>query len=299
MVKIRQLLAFDAVVRLGSFAEAAKALHVTPGGLSLAIKELEERVGFRLLDRTTRSLHLTEAGRGYLPYVQRVLKELEAANRYASEVQQGHSVVRLATTQTVIVTLLAPALAHVRSRWPEIRVQALDIAAAGVADALVSRQADLAIGVRLPNDDRFECWPFFTSHWWVFLSPQLRLARKKQIRWADLADTPLIMNRSSNLHLQAQLGGAVKLANVQDTTTAASGMAFASTGSGAAVFPAYARPLAKVSGLRSAPILDPLLPHVLEIGFARQPSTPAPVEEVARVLTEAVRADRIRPPRAD
>ena len=58
-VKIRQLRALDAIVRMGSFVEAARALHVTPAALSLAIRELEDRLGFAVLERTTRSVRLS------------------------------------------------------------------------------------------------------------------------------------------------------------------------------------------------------------------------------------------------
>ena len=63
-VKIRHLKAFDAAVRLGSFVEAAGALHVTPAALSLAMRELESALGFQVMERTTRRLQLTDAGRG-------------------------------------------------------------------------------------------------------------------------------------------------------------------------------------------------------------------------------------------
>src|SRR5262245_31445355 len=112
-IKIRQLRALDAIVRLGSFVEAARVLHVTPAALSLAIRELEDRLGFSVLERTTRSLRLTEAGRGYLPLAQRVLTELEDADRFAEALQMGHGVVRVATTQVIIGSLLAAVLPEV------------------------------------------------------------------------------------------------------------------------------------------------------------------------------------------
>lgn len=294
MVKIHQLLAFDAVVRLGSFAHAAKALHVTPAALSLSMKELEDRLGFKLLERTTRSLRLTEAGRGYLSFVQRVLAELADADRYAREIKQGHGVVRIATTQTIMATLLAPALHHVHERWPHLRVHLVDTLAGTIEDSLVSRQADLAIGVRLPNDDQFTSQPFFRSRWCAYVSPMHPLGKSRSIRWSDLVRTRLFMNTASTMFLQTLLDQGVRPTDVQSTSTASSGMAMAATGLGVGVFPGYARPLAAVGGLRALPIQDPLVEHMLEIAVARMPSTPAPMQSIMELMTEVVSQTRAR-----
>lgn len=287
-VKIRQLRALDAIVRLGSFVQAARVLHVTPAALSLSIRELEERLGFAVLERTTRSLRVTEAGRGYLPFVHRVLTELEDADRYAKEVQQGHGVVRIATTQTIIGTLLAAALPEVHRRWPAIRLHPLDVAASSIADALTSRQADLAIGIALPSDEQFEAKLLFASRWYAFFAPTHPFAGRKQVAWVELAESRLFMNKSTNLKLQLLLGRDLQLMDVQDATTASSGIAMASTGLGVAVFPGYAQPFAKLTGLHSVPIEPPTIMHELQIAAARHPSTSAPLKDIQDVFISAV-----------
>ncbi|RYY94028.1 MAG: LysR family transcriptional regulator, partial [Comamonadaceae bacterium] len=78
-VSSRQLLAFLEVIRLRSFARAAEQVHLSPSGMSMLVKELEQQVGARLFDRTTRSITLTEAGRRLQPAAEKVLGELRAA----------------------------------------------------------------------------------------------------------------------------------------------------------------------------------------------------------------------------
>lgn len=288
-VKVRHLMALDAVVRLGSFVEAAQALHVTPTALSLAIRELEEGLGFKVLERTTRRLRLTEAGSGYLVCARRVLTELDAADRYARDVQTGHTVVRIATTQAVIATLLMRALTRVPAEFPRTRLQPLDVATSGIAAALSSGQADMAIGVSLPSDDVFETRSLFVSRWYAYVAPTHALGRRRRLAWGELTGEALYMTKSSNyLSLRAALGKDIDLANVQESTTATAGMAMASTGSGIAVFPGYARPLAKVLGLAGVPIESPAVRHELLIGVARQPSTAAPVHRIRDAIVQAV-----------
>ncbi|HSW19737.1 MAG TPA: LysR family transcriptional regulator, partial [Ramlibacter sp.] len=241
-IKIRQLRAFDAIVRLGSFTEAARVLHVTPAALSLAIRELEARLGFSVLERTTRSLRLTEPGRGYLPLAQRVLTELEDSDRYAEAVQLGHQVIRVATTQVVMGTLLAAVWPALQAKWPNVRIHPLDVATVDIPHALVSRQADLAIGVGLPSDDLFEVRPFFLSYWHAYLSQGDPFFRREKLSWAELGSRRLYLSKSSLARLQLVLGDQVQCPDVNDNLTTLAGLAMAAGGQGVAVFPGYAKP---------------------------------------------------------
>jgi DNA-binding transcriptional LysR family regulator len=289
-VKIRHLRALDAVVRMGSFVAASEALHLTSTALSLAIRELEEGLGFKVLERTTRRLRLTDAGSGYLVRVQRVLAELDAAERYASEVREGHTVVRIATTQTIIATLLARTLPVVHAAFPTIALQPLDVAASGIGDALVDGQADLAIAVSLPAGEEFETSLFFSSRWCAYVARGHALARRRKLRWEELGTHALYMTKSSNyLRLRAALGKDIDLPKVQESTTATAGMAMASAGWGLAVFPAYAAPLAEVLGVVGVPIEVPAVPHELFIGVRRKATTSAPIHRIRDALAEAVR----------
>src|ERR1700759_4777914 len=78
-VSTRQLRAFRLAAEHHSFARAAESLFITPSGLSVLIKELESRVGFRLFERTTRRVELTPNGRQLLAVIQRNLEELDVA----------------------------------------------------------------------------------------------------------------------------------------------------------------------------------------------------------------------------
>ena len=66
-ISTRQLQAFLAIARLGSFTRAAEEMFVTQAGLSLMLKDFETQVGARLFDRTTRSVRLTPSGESLLP----------------------------------------------------------------------------------------------------------------------------------------------------------------------------------------------------------------------------------------
>lgn len=288
LIKIRHLRAFDAVARCGSFAAAALALHVSAPAISLAIRELEEAVGFRLLDRTTRSVRLSEAGTGYLSQVQRVLAELDGAHRFADDVQRGRSVVRIATTQSILTCLLPPAFSQVHARWPGLHIYPLDVATRDIPEALRNRQADMAIGVDLPDEDAFDCRPVYASYWHAYLSPRHALSRRARPTWPSLAGQRLYLTRSSWQKIERQLGPSLAFSDVVETTTASSGMAMASTGQGIAIFPGYAKPLAEVMGLRALPVQGPALLHELQVAVPRQAPVSAPLQALRDLLVETL-----------
>ncbi len=84
MDRLQAMEAFAAVAETGGFARAARRLHLSPPAVTRAVAALESRLGARLLNRTTRSVSLTEAGMRFLDSVRRLLAELDEAERSAA-----------------------------------------------------------------------------------------------------------------------------------------------------------------------------------------------------------------------
>ncbi|MGB9302460.1 MAG: LysR family transcriptional regulator [Mycobacterium sp.] len=93
-VELRHLRVFAAVARLNSFTQAADELAITQPALSRTVRQLEDALGVTLLDRSSRHVELTQAGRTFLDYVERVLAELErgfGAVRQQASIRLGFS----------------------------------------------------------------------------------------------------------------------------------------------------------------------------------------------------------------
>jgi DNA-binding transcriptional LysR family regulator len=112
---------FRKVVELESFAQAAKALQLSPAAVSKNVGELERHVRARLLNRTTRRMSLTEAGSIYYQQVRRILDDIEDADRSLGTLQNVPSGL-LRVTAPVSLTLLAlsPAIPAFLARHPEL-----------------------------------------------------------------------------------------------------------------------------------------------------------------------------------
>jgi LysR family transcriptional regulator, carnitine catabolism transcriptional activator len=147
-VSTRQLRAFRLAAQHRNFARAAEALFITPSGLSVLIKELESRVGFRLFNRTTRRVELTPNGNELLAVIRRSLEELDAAiadiGRSAKRSRQSIS---LGTTPLVAANILPPAMREFRKLRPDVRIQLFDADLPSLIQMVESGRLDMSLGI--------------------------------------------------------------------------------------------------------------------------------------------------------
>ena len=126
MDRFHEMQVFLAVAEEEGFAAAARRLNTSPPSVTRAIAAMEARIGTQLLARTTRSLHLTEAGQRYLEDCRRILAELDEAEEAAAgsyTIPCGH----LTVTAPVLFGELyvAPALGEYLDRFAQVSINAL------------------------------------------------------------------------------------------------------------------------------------------------------------------------------
>ncbi|KAE9650983.1 LysR family transcriptional regulator [Pseudomonas sp. PB105] len=126
MDRFHEMQVFLAVAEEEGFAAAARRLNTSPPSVTRAIAAMEQRIGTQLLARTTRSLHLTEAGQRYLEDCRRILAELDEAEEAAAG---SYSIPcgQLTVTAPVLFGELyvAPALGDYLDRFPHVNINAL------------------------------------------------------------------------------------------------------------------------------------------------------------------------------
>lgn len=150
VVDLSDVEVFVRVVEANGFSAAARALRLPKSTVSRRVARLEDALGTRLLQRTTRSLSLTEAGREYHSRVSGALAAMEEAAALALQAQEHpHGAVRLAAPPDVGSELLPGLLAGFVERFPDVRVEVdLDPNAPG----LVEGGYDLALRAGRPVD---------------------------------------------------------------------------------------------------------------------------------------------------
>lgn len=123
MDRLAALEAFARVAETGSFSAAARALNLSKSLISRQVSALEAELGARLISRTTRSLTLTEAGRGYYEQVVRILAQMEEADLSVSQLQATpRGKLRVNAPMSFSLLRLAPALPDFLALFPEIDV---------------------------------------------------------------------------------------------------------------------------------------------------------------------------------
>ena len=200
-VSLRQLRAFASVGRLGSFTKAADALHMTQPALSARIRELEEALGVRLFDRSTRSVVVTSTARDLLPVVDQILSEISGVVARARDVASRNvGTVTIAALPSVSSTMLPRAIARFRVRYPGITVTPRDALAERIVDMIRSDQVDFGITSARTGDAQLDFFPLATDHMVAVLARGHPLARAKRLDLSGLLTGPLIlMDRDSSV----------------------------------------------------------------------------------------------------
>lgn len=162
--KIHDLQAFLAVAREQSFSKAAVKLGLTRSALSHSVKGLEDRLGVRLLTRTTRNVAPTDAGERLLrsvgPHFEQIEAELSAIGEFRDK---PAGTVRITCTDDAIVTIFQPMLPDFLARFPDINVELIvDYGFTNIVEQRIDAGVRLGealskdmIGVRIGPDWRF------------------------------------------------------------------------------------------------------------------------------------------------
>ena len=142
MDQLRAIKVFVRVIDEGSFAGAARALDLAPAVVTRLIAELEDHLGTRLLNRTTRRLSLTEIGEAYLERARRIMADVdEAAALAASATQEVRGLLRILCPPAIAVHQLAKHLPKFHRDYPAVT---LEITSPGPVDT-VDDSYDLTI----------------------------------------------------------------------------------------------------------------------------------------------------------
>ncbi|MDB5710005.1 MAG: LysR family transcriptional regulator [Sphingomonas bacterium] len=149
---VNDLVAFVAVARERSFTRAAARIGVSPSALSHTLRGLEERLGVRLLTRTTRSVTPTEAGERLLLTIGPRLDEIEAEVEALAELRDKPAgTIRLTATEHATETIVLPALERILPFYPDIKVEiVIDY---GLTDIVAERiDAGIRTGEQVAKD---------------------------------------------------------------------------------------------------------------------------------------------------
>ena len=194
-----QLRAFVKVADLRSFRQAADELHLSPPALSRRIERLEERVGARLLERTSRSVRLSVVGEAFVERVRSVLEDLDDAILGVNELSSGHSGrLTVAAVPSAACGFVPQALSRLTQRYPAIRLRLLDGSLQATALAVLGGQADVGIAFHDSAIPGLRAELLGEEPYLLSVPAGHRWATRRSIRLQDLGGEPMLALAASS-----------------------------------------------------------------------------------------------------
>ncbi|WP_250474205.1 LysR family transcriptional regulator [Caballeronia sp. GAFFF1] len=270
---LNDLQAFRAVVELGSFRKAAEAVNISQPALSRRIDKLEEALGVRLFERTTRSVTLTTVGRAFAPSAEQLLDDLDVALlgiRDVSSSRLGH--VTIACVPSVAYYFLPSAVASFHRRFPRIRVKLFDASANEVLSAVLSGEADFGVSFMGSQESEVDFKVLLQEQFVAACRRDHPLARKKRVTWNELYEHEYVSvdKTSGNRLLLDQALSAVspRAPSVCETRHVTTMLGLVEAGLGVAAVPSMAMPGRNHHILTSVPLVDPVVKR--RVGIVRR-----------------------------
>lgn len=248
MLDARQLRCFVAVAEELSFSAAAARLRVAQPALTRTIKRLEERLGARLFDRSTRSVRLTPFGSAFLNEARGAVGQLERAERTARELLEGRfDVIRLGYMNFVTHDFLAPILSRFTASHPETRIDLQYMGTEQQREALLDGEIDVAFMLGPFVAPGIECRLLREEELMVVMPADHPLAGEERIGALDLRGVQLIMGTPALWSVYRRiifsefdrLGVSPVIA--QEAPTPAAIFSLVSAGMGVTIFPRAAK----------------------------------------------------------
>ncbi len=190
---LRQMRAFVALAKTGSFTLAAEYLHVTQSALSGLIKELESVLGVRVVERSTRKTQLSEIGRELYPLFEKMIEDLDGAMAgIAQRKALKTGMVRIAAPQMMACTLLPEVIAAYRQAHPDVQLRLVDCPVENVSARVFSGEVDFGIGPERDPTAEIAAQVLFEMPFVLVFPEQHPLQQKDRVTWADVGDYPFI-----------------------------------------------------------------------------------------------------------
>jgi LysR family cyn operon transcriptional activator len=194
MMELRALKYLIAVAEHGNFTRAAAALHVSQPALSQQILQMEDRLDAVLLDRSGRTVRVTDAGEAYIAHARRALSELQSGRRAIHDVRDlSRGGVRLAMTPTFTAYLIGPLVAAFHARFPAVSVNVKEMSMDTIAAAIEADEVDLGIAFEPARCADIDSMPLFTENLNVVVAHDHPWSGRDPLDAAALADGELAL----------------------------------------------------------------------------------------------------------
>lgn len=290
---LADLRAFIAVADLGSFSAAAQSLHLSQPALSRRVEKLEQALGLKLFDRTTRKVELNAMGRSFMPRARHVLYELENALLGMTELSDRlRGQVTVACVPSAVGAFVAKGLGEFHRQFPRIRVHLVDESATDVLLAVARAEADFGISYLGTQEPDLEFDALFEEDFVMACPAGHALAQRSSVSWSEMTEHECVMlaQGSGNRMLIDQALATRQTATASRAWTCEvrhvpALISLIEAGIGIGAVPRFSVPTSGSKGLVTVALVEPKVTRMIGIIRRRgRPLTPA-AEAFRNLLT--------------
>jgi len=196
-MEIRQLEIFQALARELHFTRAAERVHCVQSNVTTQIRALENELGAPLFDRLAKRVTLTDAGKRFLPYAERVLTTIEEARKIAAANSVPSGVLVVGSPESLLTYRLPEVLGRFRKRCPQVRLSFRPYVLEGLMRSIESGQLDLAVCmVDTIEDGAIKSIRLRIEKLLFIVGPKDSLATKKNVEPHDLNGQTLLVTEA-------------------------------------------------------------------------------------------------------
>ena len=195
MLDLRKLRYFLTVAEELHFGRAAIRLHLAQPPLTRQISALETELGFKLFDRTSRTVSLTAQGRSFLPYARGVLEQVELAQVIAGKLAAGTAgQLTLGYVSSIALSdLFSQAIQAFALRFPDVQLTLVECASGSLGAQVADGRLDIGLSRLLPQDQAVQVLSLGEERLVAAVSSESPLARQASVTLAQLSAYPLIL----------------------------------------------------------------------------------------------------------
>jgi len=263
-VGLRQLRAFLAVARRGSFTRAAEDVALSQSAVSLSVRQLENELGLKLLDRTTRQVQLTAVGSTLVATGSRLIDELDATLRELRDIGEQHrGRVVMACVPAVARSLMPKCVVYCATKWPSISLSIDDSAASEVIRKVARGEVEFGIASGEIASAELLVQPLMDDPFRLVCRRDDPLAARHSVRWTQLTGRRLVMldnTSGSRQVIEAALSSTGTQVEVfLELAQPSSVLGMVETGVGIAIVPQLAAPRGDDAVLATLRLVRPVV----------------------------------------
>lgn len=303
-ISLRQIRAYLAVARTLSFTRAAAETNLSQPALTVQIRSLEELLGVKLFDRSSRSVELTRLGRELVPVFHRLLREFDEAVTGVRDIaRHGGGSVRLGALPSFAAGILPDIIVGFRARFPRVALTIKDAIASRVMDLVLSEEVDLGVVGGEPIHADLDVVHRAEDRLSVIFPARHPLAQIERVGVGELAGFPLIlMDPATSVRATvdaAFAAGGYRAEVACEVTYMMTAVGMVRAGLGITILPASAHEIRAEPGLVARAIADPRFVRPIAVVRKRRRTLPPAAENFLAALVESLGDRGPEPKRGD